>query len=549
MRFSLTLIALLLLFPISASATAPIDDAGAQRLKSSFQNIITYIDTVYGANGLGGPEPLMKFEGELTVVPQNTYYSVTWPHMYYQEPSGGKIDLGVIAFNAMPTDKPGYWKMSMALPAAYSFAGPDGTQVKINIGAQNAVGLFKEDLGWFIKLDANYENITIDGAEDALKTFRIGSVKISSDFAEDPEGSLTGPAKVAFKDLLIEPQDEDISIKFGDLGFDYSIRKLKPPSLIAYQEKIVKHAETLKALRRSEDDAASVPDDVDGKAVMDMLFDLYSFDLDGFDFRYRAENMEIASNNPENPDFRNFSLTKGHFGFGVDGLKSERDGTLSMDARYEGLAFEPLDPDYGGAIPQDVYIGIRAEKIPVQIISSLAQNTITAISTEPQMAQMAGLGFAMKLPAILSQAGTQIVVEDNFIKGALYNASLNGKLTADINAVSSAVGKFKGLFEGLDALYALATKNAANPDLDDAQSFADLVKTLDMIKAFGKPATGPNGKPAYAYEIELTPQGQFLINGQSMGNAPEAAPMTPHDAPPTQEEPAAGEPPASEQPQ
>lgn len=549
MRFPLTVLALVLLFPLSALAAPEINEEGAQRLKASFQNIITYIETVYGTDGLGGPEPMVKLDGELTVVPQNTYYSVTWPHMYYQEPSGGKVDMGVIAFNAMPSDKPGYWKMSMALPASYSFTDPDGKQIKINIGAQNAVGLFKDDLGWFTKLDANYENITVDGAEDTLKSFKIGGVKISSDFTEGADGSLTGPANVAFNDVLIEPLDEDITIKFGSIGFDYAIKKMKPPSLQDYQEKLVKHADTLKALRQQEGGQAPAADTVDGKDVMDMIFDLYSFDMDGFDFSYRAEKVDIAATNPEEKDFRNFTLGKAHFGFGIDGLKSEREGTLSLGAGYEGLAFAPLEPDYDGTIPQDVRIGVKAEKIPVQIITSLGQNTIAAISTNPEMAQMAGLAFAMKLPTILSQAGTQIVVDNNYIKGDLYNASLNGKLTADLNAVSSVVGTFKGMFEGLDALYALATKNAANPDLEDAQSFAELVNTLDMLKAFGKPATGPNGKPAYSYEIELTPQGQFLINGQSMGSAPGAAPMTPHDTLPTQEEPAAGEPPASEQPQ
>jgi hypothetical protein len=180
-------------------------------------------------------------------------------------------------------------------------------------------------------------------------------------------------------------------------------------------------------------------------------------------------------------------------------------------------------------VPQDLKFKVRAEKIPVKTLSDLGTNTMTAIAENPEMMQMAGFGMAMKLPAILSQAGTRIVIEDNYMKNALYHAALKGQITADINAVGSAVGKINGVFEGLDALYALASQNAENTALKDAAEFKDLMRNLDMLKSYGTPGTGPNGKPAYVYEFELTPQGKFLLNGQEM--SPQGMPPANNNAP------------------
>ena len=50
-------------------------------------------------------------------------------------------------------------------------------------------------------------------------------------------------------------------------------------------------------------------------------------------------------------------------------------------------------------------------------------------------AQMVGLSVLMRLPALLSQAGTKIIVKDNGIQGQIYDFGLNGSLTTDITAM------------------------------------------------------------------------------------------------------------------
>ncbi|MCB1782788.1 MAG: hypothetical protein KDI13_02225 [Alphaproteobacteria bacterium] len=512
-KFFLALLCITASYAPNAYAAEPtIDDAGAARLQKSFTEILDYVKTVYGPDIFGTQTPPLIFEGDLKVEKQSTFYSITWPHMYYQEPAGTKIDLGVMAFNAVPGDKDGDWKMTMALPASYAMTDPDGKVIKINIGAQNTVALFNESLGYFTKYDANFENITLSGAEEALKVFKIEKVHLLSNLSEESDKTLSGPFDLSFNDISIEAADNTDAVKvhIGRIGLDGKIDKFTPVSLKEYKEKLSKYAETLKSLHPT--DAGAPQANIDPKAMIDMFSDLYSFNMNGAEAKYSLQDLTITSNDE---NLKNLNIKSAYFMAGTNGLLSDK-GSMDLGLGYSNLKIDPLKPGYEGSIPENVNISLRAQKIPVQILTTLGKNSLAAIGSNPDMAAMAGMGFVMKLPAILSQAGTEVIVKDTFIKGGLYNAAIDGKLVADLNAVASATGSFNGVFEGLDDLYALAEKNAANPDFPDASTFASVLQPLGMLKAFGKPGSGPSGKPAYLYDLKLTPEGKFLINGQDL---------------------------------
>lgn len=502
-----------------AYASPAVNDEGAKKLETLFGDILDYMKTVYGENGLGGIS-LFTMEGELSVTQQEGYYAITMPHMYYQEPEGVKVDFGVTAFNAIQDDRDGYWKMTIAFPEVIKVTEDNEELASINIGSQNIAALLSEKLGYFTKYDGTLENITISINDESIETFSIEKIRYFVNLEENNEGKFAGPFDVSMTGFNIIPKDEEGFLKIGKASIEGNIKGSNPVSLNEYKEKILKYTDKLQSLETVENEEDFKKIDMNPQEIADMFSELFWFDIQGIDFAYKAEDISAKIGSE---DVDSLELKNALFGMSFDDLNTDS-GSFSLNIAYNGAKSEPTQPEYEGIVPSDLNLHIEAKKIPVQSLTTISKNTLAAITENPDMATMAGMGLVMKLPAILSQAGTQIIIEKNHAKSALYDASISGKIIADMSAVASATGKFTGVFEGLDALYKKVEKNANDPDLPDAQNFATMLPNLMMLKNYGKAGTGPSGAPAYSYDLELTPEGKFLINGQDLSAQPAPPP-------------------------
>lgn len=557
-RYLLASTILFTLLPFQAGA-AEINAAGADQLKGMLSRILADQKEVNKAMS----HVDLVYTGDILVEPKDTYYAVTLPKIEVKladdfgqppTPPGTTpapaptapdflVDLGVTSINAIPDEKPGNWKMAVAIPATISVKAMNNTAVNINIGEQNMAGLFNEKYGYFTKVDANYKNITVNLAENGQNSsFKLGEISVLSNFEEDAEARLTGPANVKVGNLEITDPANGVDVKLGALTVDATLTRYKAMTSGEYKEKMLALASVIQNLQNV--DPASPPPANDAQKMLDSIMAFY--DMDGFNVRYGINNLAVNNAKPATPtDFKNLNIASAFFGMGLENVKSET-GNVNMKFGYSGVTADPIDPSYKGVIPEDVNLDITAQKIPMQSIWTLSNNTVQGIAANPEIASMAGFGLLMKLPAMLSQAGTQIIVKDNYAKSSLYNTTLNGTVTADMNAVNTVTAKFNGVFEGLDELLAVVQTNAQNTALPNSQEFADMLPNLEMLKTYGKAGTGPSGKPGYTYDLEVTPQGAMLLNGQDLSAltgspAPGAtAPQDPNAPGSAGQEPASG---------
>lgn len=519
-RYFLSLV-FLMFFGLGQANAATFDESGAAKLKQSFQRLLDYQKTVNESFG----NVLVDYTGDLVVTPQTDHYAMTLPQIAIrgtdpQDSNNLVLDLGKITASAIPGDKDGEWKMAIALPASYHFTDNSGEVMAVNIGGQSIVALFSDKLGYFTKSVANLEKVTVDIKDDDTD-ISLGSIQLKTGFEEDAAGLHGGTGFLAIGNLGIKDQKQTADVKIGTLKFDFGMERAKLQTIEEYAEKLLKHKDTLAAMNDPEKTQSITPDQ-----MANMFYDLYNLNMGSATARYSVEDFSVTYLEDEaNTESRqNIKLAKSTLGLGLIDMDKDL-GKFNMDIGFSGITMEPAVEEYKDITPQDLQINIAADKIPVKSLKELGTNTMQGIAANPDMAQMAAMGIMMKLPMILSQAGTTLSIKNTGVKGSIYDASLEGDILADMNALASVTAKLNGMFIGLDKLLDIAKIHAAKPDQEHAGDFEQLAATLEMIKANGKATKDSAGRDGYSYEILITPQGQTTINGEPLSfGAPETAP-------------------------
>ncbi len=517
------LLALSALFPTYTHAQTT-NDQEAQRLKASFQRLLDYQKNINEA--LGSVD--VTYDGELTVTRQPTYYTLTFPHIYLSskilpeatgeeatKPAKQVVDIGKITINAMADEKPGYWKIVLTIPeniTVYDALKKSGDPdlFSLNIGEQRSIALYSEKLGYFTKLDMNMSKIDflVGGQETGVN---MGGIQFYTKLEEQDNGKFSGPGHFLMNNLHIDPPDQDAQVAIEELKLGFHVGDMVLPSIEEYQQRILKHKETINSLQSIENSKEGT-EDISAQNVFDMLSDMYNFDVDSVSFDYSAKNISVKDTNSDE-ETKTIHIANGSFGAGASGLKSDK-GSLNIDFDYEGFKTTPEIPEINDLVPQNFKINLEAGNVPYTTLSDLANNTFQSITQNPEAAQMAWLGVVMRLPAIISQAGTQIMVDQNNISNHIYDVTLDGKIATDLSSVTGFSAKFKLLFEGLEALLNVSQKHASKENTTNSDEYKKLIPTLEKLKQIGQPTTGKNDQPAYSYDIELDPQGSLTINGQ-----------------------------------
>ncbi|MGH1456954.1 MAG: hypothetical protein ACRBDI_09250 [Alphaproteobacteria bacterium] len=500
----LTILGVFAFLPVQAMAVE-INDQGAQSLKKMVQGLLDY----QKKTGEAFDSVVVEYDGEVVVEQMADYYAVTFPRILLKAPNelaqvnkeiyGGVVDVGVISMSAVPDAKAGDWKTVIQFPESLTLIEGDKNAAvfKVNLGKQNTIGILNENLGYFTKLNMNVSDITFDANGEDVG-FKLGGVQIYQNFNEVSDGYYSGPFKVSLGNVEIAPPEEAESVRFEEFKFEGDMDQIKLPRLVEYQEKVVRFAEAMSSVTNGGEETPESQ-----KEMINALTDFYDFDWNGFSAGYGLKNLSVKSLGNDDE----VRLGDASFGMAFSGLKSDA-GVLDLTGDYNGLSIQSSDmEDIQDVIPTKAKIDIKLENLPYTSLSEMGKNSMSSIAANPEMAQMVGLGLMMKLPALLTQSGVKATISENGLSNSVYDFSMNGEAVADLKAMMGFTAKLKTVFEGLDVLISVVeAKGEGAP--------RDLHEGLLKIKEIGTAESGPNGKPAYGYTFEVTPDGQTLINGQ-----------------------------------
>ncbi|MEZ5919463.1 MAG: hypothetical protein R3D66_06050 [Alphaproteobacteria bacterium] len=515
---SLILLALLLV-PATARAQA-IDDKGAEALKGVLSGLLDEQITLGGQSGV----QIIK-EGPLSVEPSDSYYAVTFPHLSIRYPDGKQFEFGMLSINAVPHDKPGQWKMSIALPTPMLLLNDDGSELmRMNIGAQQAAGIWLEGTHYFTKMDSTYKDIALTG-ENGLFELSIPLTRIRYNLEDDQNGMLSGPISASLEGLRALFPQSGGTATIGKLQTDFTLDRYNPKAELAYRRKIQPLLENL----QSDDLPSSSSENKAGEdmsTLQDAMLELFMNWGNGFSGTYSLE--DLAVNMPAQGDkpARQLRLKNALSGFEIGDMLSDK-AFLKVRAGHNGFFSNETPEKYKPFVPENSNLDITARNVPLKAILELAATTMSAVQSNPDMRQMAGLSLMMKVPALLSQAGTIIEFENNYLENEAHKADLNGQIKADMSAISSMTAQLRATFAGLDALLTQAQILAADPEEPAAAQFAEMAKTLAQIKGWASVEQQAAG-PLHVLNFELNTQGQMLLNGRDIkASAPAPAALPP----------------------
>lgn len=519
LQFStLALLAYSSMTPVSAQEL----DADGQRLKAMFDKLIQ--------NQENAPAYPIKFDGDVAVEQSGEYYAVTLPYATVDYPDGSKFEIGMIAINASAHEQPDQWKMTFAIPTPIQYTdAKDGEGFIVNIGGQRASGIYNDTLGYFSKLDANYKDISMTNINNEF-SFNLPEARIVYDLDSDESGLWSGPIYFSSNNINLNiPNQGGEVFKMGALNLNMEMFKYNPASMDMYKEK-------LQSLAQSEDGKTQV----DPSVMNDLVGAFFELIGDGFTSEYQMSDIVIKGGDKQK--FETLKLDNINFGFDMTGFLKN---SVAFDLRmgYDGFDISPLPEDFPDVAPKNFNLDLSLENIPFKEISELGQSTAEIAMGTPQMAQMAGMSVLFKLPALLSEAGTSLVINNNYLGNDTYHVDIDGKVVTDLKAVNSATADITGKIKNLDTLMqSLGTYIQSNPD--DKQMTQALMG-LQMAKGFGEQQTDENGDPVHVFKFIMNPQGQMLLNGNDMSLLMGMPPAGQRQAPSTEETPAKPETPPS----
>lgn len=506
--FALTLLAVFCLCTAPLTALANTDQTA--KIKAIFTDLL---DRQISNAAQNGDQRKMQFDGEVTVEPVNDYYAVTLPRLTVLYPNGEKLEIGMVSINVTSPEvagplSPGQWKMTLALPSPILGYGKDGAEImRVSLDSQRAAGIWDESLGNFIKLDAKYSGLKID-FPTSQGHITIPNIAIVYNLTEDNEKRLSGPLSFNFMQSNWDIPALNTKGKIGILAFRLELQRF----------------------------AASYLKETNGflPEKIDFANPAFLKAGDGIKATLALGDMQFSAPAISALGTQQGSLNLASGGFKLD-ISNILSGTAdaSTDLSFSGLGVSPSPApgtdaagDLTALIPARGNIKIMHDNIPVTGISQALAN-----NTGPN-AQMAGLAMMLKLPALFSQAGSLLKIEQSSIGNTRYRIDMSGQAKADIAAALSATAEGKMTFAGLDEVIAILqaapARHKTRPDfiagLETARAFFENLKQQGKIR----PATGRKPEPVYDYDFKLDPSGIFTING--VGATP--APLSPPSAVP-----------------
>jgi hypothetical protein len=494
---------LVLLFSASAHA-ATVDQAGANALKAEFEELLNVYD-----NAATAYATTLQQEGDLQVIPTDGYYyAITFPHLTLIMTEGGKIEIGTITINAMPTDSDKMWKTTMALPTPMiAYDEMQNPVMTFSIGSQKLAGIWHTEAQTFIKSQLDYRDLAIKVPSVGL-SFDAASLTSDTDMTEESPDLYSGTSDMIMSNITMNMGGQDVmrmrDFKVGADMNGYSFEKMK-----IYQDKM----SDLMASAQQGGSEAMAPEKT--KEIMDVVFDNLLTAFKGFDLSMEMNDLNVTPPGGMSPPL---SLGNISFAYGISDFDTNSAG-FYFNLGHNGLNIDLNDELANALLALSSNLDVRFNALPMQQLLTMARETANKASAQPNAAQMHGMQAMSALPQMFTDAGTNMQLSNSHVTGEDYSVKYTGTVMAKASAAKQAIGNAQIIFGGLDEMIKLIQSSGASGSA--AQLPPQLQQGLAMlsfVQMVGQQGNAPDGTPARIYNFELKDDGSVLLNGTDIMN-------------------------------
>jgi hypothetical protein len=495
-----------LIWPVSASAAALINDQGAAELKKLVENELQERLAVTKITGEG-----LAMEGAVAVTPKSAFYEVKIPGLSISFGPQGKLDIGTVTLNAVP-GKAGEWMTSAALPPTMTFYEKPATVIAtLSIGSQNFKGAWIPAQGIFPRFDGLYKEITIKGpAADDFK-IAIGSLKTVANLKSSGDNILSGHDGFEAGDIKINADGKgDILMDIQKLSLTNIYDSLDISQGMEIRKKILDAAQT------------ATPPDEQSAAFLGGLMSFTGAVPDNLDSTGEADGIVIRTKNMAQKDqpAQEVSLDRMLFQGRVKGAQQQA-SSATLKGGFNGIRLSPPSGDLAGVVPTTMNIDASMENIPLKKITAMMYDTlqqmIGSLKTTPKSpmdaknqaeSRMSDLVAAM--PRILQNAGTSLTIQNTFVKSSEMETDLTGHIQANTTAANGITGKLTLSVKGLEGLIQKLGIMAARPGADE--KINAVANGLTALSMMGDADKTPDGKYIHNYVFEITDDNKMLFD-------------------------------------
>lgn len=507
----LTLISLI----YSAPASAAMNAADSKRLQTLFADMVAHYRNE--AKLQGGD---LLVEGEVMVEPGDNYFAITLPHLTSLSADGTKINIGMIAINAVPGDQKQEWKMTLALPTPITMYDDLGREVGVfEIGSQTFAGVFHESFKNFVRLNAQYKNISLYDPTTKTK-ITIGDSKAIYDLKQGSNQLWSGPMKLTASNVQGIFGSNGAAAKIANINLDSTVKDYSIEEATAYNEKMEALLESLDTDKPS----VSSPHVI---GIYNTVFDYLTTVWDGFGSDFTVSGMEFISPASAGNPGSSLKIGKLGFGFTADGLKSNQ-VMLHPTVTLSGVTITPAQGGLDRVAPDSLDLDLTLQNLPLKQLSDLGKKSLEQTTQSPESSALVMQNVVAMAQKLLTDSGATLkIVNTGASKSGQYGVSVNGSAAANIQAQLGGTAKLRLEVFGLESILASLQTIAADPatSAENKDSANNAVQILTLMQLLGQQGTNAAGQPIRSYDLEVTSDGKKLLNGADIMTLMQIAPQ------------------------
>lgn len=510
----------LFIFVAPAVQAASINDAGATVLKNQIDDFLKIytLNTTITQQGL-------SMSGPVAAVPKKDFYEVTLPGTKVVSPTA-VFDIGNIALNVRP-GKDGEYLASMALPTKMTVHDPIKNEAiaDIALGSQKFASAWYPELGAFPKVDAEYKNIVITGKGKKPYGATINVMKTVLDLTKNADNTWSGKQVANMDGLKMNVPNPEGGI--GENTFNLANSTITT----TYDKMDLVRAQGIRQKLRAlyKDGNAPSADGIKALASEMAATGENGF-LNGTTSEVTAKDitvqLQLESKRVKPPEPVVIKLANVNSKLAVNGMREDI-GSSNGKMSFDGLSVAGISEVAKGLIPTTGKVELDAAKLPIRDLSrAMAEMVTKAVSDDlpddatieqrqraAAEAQKNVTDTTNRIMEMLMKTGSVLSIRNTELKAPDVTATVNGdarivKSPAPEGGTAPA-GRMVYTLEGIDELVAKAGQTTSA----DQQGY---VQALTFLQMMGQASKTPAGKSLRSYTFELTPAGQFTLNGAPM---------------------------------
>lgn len=375
------------------------------------------------------------------------------------------------------------------LPPRIAVSRTGAPDILIKHTPERFVGEWRPDLAMFTELEIRLSEIKITNIDKNFDV-AIGWLAILTDLQQDGDGKWSGrPLAVEITGLSARDSITGSGIELGKMSLAGTVSSLD----FARNQKFLGDLKTM-----------SLQDWFKSVLLKAIESQPQNSMIAGEGFDWQLKGMNLFGNDSK----KLFGLSEAHFSLDIADLDKPL-GVINLALGGSGIEIESENPVLNDLLPRQANFKASLVRLPLWETARVFVQTAFNIGLEGSVSKTAATsgGFdqrlfgdlAVNLPPLVEAARSGLQLDLRAERGEIA-IQIGGELIAHMKPPSYLSGTTNLWIEGIEALEKLA---ATVPE----------AAALQRLKPFGEKTTH-NDRPALRFQIELTPEGRFLINGE-----------------------------------